>query len=360
VRSTRGNTVRLGVTAAAPLLTSRFLDRDTGNVEHAVRHSLAAVHYAAEGAHSEIPQVVVQMKTDRPSGFTELWETTGPVTAGRYADLQYSHDGEHLFCAGRIDRAPRYADAVRRMYGDAFRLIDDLGYPHAFRIWNFVSDINGVNDDGLEVYRDFCIGRAEAVDRWATDSLMPAATGVGAHGGGIVFYLLATRSIRPVHLENPGQVPAYHYPAEHGPRAPSFARATYLARPDGAPGALYVSGTSSIHGHRTVHRGDLDHQVACALDNIDRLVGRGNLAAHGLAGGYSVADLRHVKVYVRRAEDLERVRTLCRDAFAPQADVRFLHADICRADLLVEIEGVVVPRTPSSDRIPRFPGGGQA
>jgi len=84
--------------------------------------------------------------------------------------------------------------------------------------------------------------------------------------------------------------------------------------------------------------------VACALDNIDRLVGRHNLAAHGVAGGYSVADLRNIKVYVRRREDVERVRALCRDAFAPEADVRFLDVDICRADLLVEIEGVVVPR----------------
>jgi chorismate lyase/3-hydroxybenzoate synthase len=317
------------------------------DVDHTTRHPLAAVRYAAKGADnpalSEVPRLTVQMTTDRQSGFTELWETTGPVTVGRHADLQYSHDGEHLFCTGRIDRASRYADAVRRIYGDAFRLIDDLGYPHAFRIWNFVSDINGVNDDGLEIYRDFCIGRAEAVDRWATDSRMPAATGVGAHGGGIAFCLLAARSGRPVHLENPGQVPAYHYPEEHGPRAPSFARATYLARPDGAPGVLYVSGTASIRGHRTLHRGDLDRQVACALDNIDRVVGRDNLAAHGVAGGYSVADLRNIKVYVRRPEDLERVRAICRDAFAPEADVAFLDVDICRPDLLVEIEGVVVP-----------------
>jgi chorismatase len=165
---------------------------------------------------------------------------------------------------------------------------------------------------------------------------------VGAHAGGIAFALLATRSVRPVHLENPAQVPAYHYPPEHGPRAPSFARATYLARPDGAPGVLYVSGTASIRGHRTLYRGDLDRQVACALDNIDRVVGRDNLAAHGVAGGYSVADLRNIKVYVRRPEDLGRVRALCLDAFAPQADVRFLDVDICRADLLVEIEGLVV------------------
>jgi len=345
VHSTRGNAAGIGVTAAVPVLTSRFLDTGPGGAGHAARRPLAAVHYAAKGAGDPafpaVPQLTVRMTTDRQGGFTELWETTGPVTAGRYADLRYSHDGEHLFCTGRVESASRYADAVRRIYGDAFRLIDDLGYPHVFRIWNFVSDINGVNGDGLEIYRDFCVGRAEAVDRWATDSLMPAATGVGAHGGGIAFCLLAARSVRPVHLENPGQVPAYHYPAEHGPRAPSFARATYLGRPDGAPGVLYLSGTASIRGHRTLYRGDLDRQLACTLDNIDRVVGRDNLAAHGVAGGYSAADLRNIKVYVRRPEDLGRVRAFCRDAFAPEAGVRFLDVGICRPDLLVEIEGVV-------------------
>ncbi|MDY7086956.1 MAG: FkbO/Hyg5 family chorismatase [Actinomycetota bacterium] len=329
----------------ASSLRSRFVDLGTVGVDDGFRRPLAAVHHAAEVAEepagSVVPQLTVPMATGGQPGFTELWETTGPVTAGRYAGLRYSHDGEHLFCAGRIAAAPRYSEAVRQAYGEAFRLMESLGFPYAFRMWNFVSGINDANADGVEVYRDFCIGRAEAVDRWATDGVMPAATGVGAHGGGIAFCLLASRSVRPVHLENPGQVPAYHYPPEHGPRAPSFARATYLAGPDGAPGHLYVSGTASIRGHRTVHEGDLDRQVACALENIDRVVGRDNLAAHGVPGGYSRADLRTVKVYVRHAGDLERVRRLCREAFSPEADIALLTVDICRADLLVEIEGIV-------------------
>ncbi len=328
-------------------MTSRFVDLRRWNVNDGAWRPLAAVHYAAQAADappaSAFPQITVHMAASGGGGFTELWETTGSVTAGRYAGLQYSHDGEHLFCAGRVGPASRYAGAVRRAYGDAFGLAADLGYPYVFRVWNFLSDINGVNGDGLEVYRDFCVGRAEAFDRWPGDAVMPAATGVGARGGGVAFYFLAARSVRPVPVENPDQVPAYHYPAAYGPRAPSFARATYLGRPDGTAGHLYVAGTASIRGHRSVHRDDVDRQVARTLVNISRVVGHENLAAHGVAGGYSVADLRNVKVYVRRPEDLQRVRRLCRDAFAPEADVVFLNVDICRSDLLVEIEGVVMP-----------------
>lgn len=164
-------------------------------------------------------------------------------------------------------------------------------------------------------------------------------------GGGIPFYFLACRAGRVIHLENPRQVPAYSYPRQYGPKSPSFARATYLTRPGwpASAGALYVAGTASILGHETVHAGDVGRQCDVALENIAHLISAANLSRHGIGCGYDLNDLRLIKVYTRHLSDIPLVERKCREAFSPEADIRFLNVDICRRDLLVEIEGVIQP-----------------
>jgi chorismate lyase/3-hydroxybenzoate synthase len=47
-----------------------------------------------------------------------------------------------------------------------------------------------------------------------------------------------------------------------------------------------------------------------------------------------------LKVYVRHAEDFAEVRDIIQEEFGAPSELIVLQADICRADLLVEIEGV--------------------
>ena len=72
---------------------------------------------------------------------------------------------------------------------------------------------------------------------------LPAASSVGSHGDRLDVIFVAGEAA-PRHLENPEQVPAYHYPAEHGPRAPSFARATVAS--DGARKVTFISGMEML------------------------------------------------------------------------------------------------------------------
>jgi chorismate lyase / 3-hydroxybenzoate synthase len=208
-------------------------------------------------------------------------------------------------------------------------------------MWNTVSGINELNDSGESVYTDFCLGRAEAFEYRPTQrDNMSAATGIGSLGGGVFFYLLARRSARPINLENPRQQPAYHYPRQYGPRPPSFARGSYLGR-QGTPGQIYVSGTASVIGHATRHKGDVEQQCETALENIALLIGRENLAAHGIHADRTLADLRAIKVYVKHSEDVSLVRKKCDEVFSEHARVAYLNVDVCRDDLLVEIEGMI-------------------
>lgn len=274
--------------------------------------------------------------------FAEVWYTDRPVRSGSLGNLVYAEDGEYLFCAARVGERGVYRDAVRATYGEAFKLISRLGYATIFRMWNLVGHITRANAEGMENYRDFCIGRAEAFEEWSSRiGRMPAATGIGSLSGGVDFYFLACREGDVQHLENPRQTPAYKYPTQYGPKSPSFARATYL-RPHGRPagGAVYVSGTASIIGDKTAHPAGIAGQCDVTLGNIEELIGRDNLRRHGIDDGYQLKDLDYVKVYVRDAEHLPIVRATCAGAFPGHANIVYLNVDVCRPDLLVEIEGI--------------------
>lgn len=290
------------------------------------------------------PELSIPMSSPGFDSFREVWTTGAEPVTGARGNLAFAHDGEYLFISGALPPLPVYRKTVREVYEAAFALVNELGYPHIFRMWNFVGDIIGPNAEGMEIYQDFVAGRAEAFASYGDGTgHMPAATGIGTRGEGISFTLLACREGHPRHVENQRQTPAYHYPEQYGPKPPSFARATRLHPAGAGPGdgALFVSGTASILGHETVHRGDVGAQTDVVLENIAELISGPNLAAAGLDGGHELKDLRLVKVYVRHEADLPVVRDRCRAAFGPDTEVVYMNVAVCRDDLLVEIEGLV-------------------
>jgi chorismate lyase/3-hydroxybenzoate synthase len=264
-----------------------------GAVTFGARHPLASL---------ELPG----MRQLGPQPLAEVW-----CGEGFYFGTWTSDDED-------VERASRAA------YDEILGTIAGRGFPHLLRAWNHVRDLNqGTGDD--ERYRRFCAGRHDAFDAagW-TNRMLPAASGVGMREGSLSVYYVAGREPGR-HVENPRQVSAYDYPRQYGKRSPSFARATVVED------VVFVSGTSSVVGHETRHAGDVDAQVDETLINIDAV-----LRAAGTPG---LASLQLVRVYLRRAEDYPRVATRIAAAL-PAAKALFVESDICRADLLVEVDGV--------------------
>ena len=137
------------------------------------------------------------------------------------------------------------------------------------------------------------------------------------------------------HFENPKQVPAYEYPPEHGPRPPSFSRATVVL--GAGTQDCYISGTSAVLGHETVSPGDTKGQLACTMDNL-RLISEASGMGTGLGVGRRCR--RHFKVYLRNPEDLPIAsESLAAGGIVTPGDrVSYLCAAICRSALNVEIE----------------------
>jgi chorismate lyase/3-hydroxybenzoate synthase len=128
-------------------------------------------------------------------------------------------------------------------------------------------------------------------------------------------------------VENPRQVSAWHYPRQYGRTPPSFARAMTLPARD----ALAISGTAAIVGHASAHEGDLDAQLGETLTNLEAL-----LATAGMAAGFDTRS--PLKAYVRHSADAPQVRDFLHRRL-PGVPVLLLHGDICRGELLVEIDG---------------------
>ncbi len=235
--------------------------------------------------------------------------------------------------------------AAETVYRDLFAVLEQESRAcgtdlQVLKVWNYMADINGTDEEtGLERYRLFNIGRQDAfvATGHAAFDGAPAACALGTVQGPLTVHLLAGPHA-PRTVENPRQVSAYRYPADYGPRAPTFSRAALADLGDGLE-ALFISGTASIVGHESRHPGDVQAQTEETLNNIEAVLAAAQDHRRAL---HHLGDLE-LTVYLRRPEDLDTVRrTLARRLGDPQAPALaralFLRADVCRAELLVEIE----------------------
>lgn len=254
----------------------------------------------------------------------ELWRVAGPVTTGDDGQVRFAAGADFAF--GLIDldeqRFRGIADAAQAAYRRMLEFQARSSQRHLLRIWNFMDSINDGQGD-LERYRQFCVGRAHGLGDTPSDKL-PAATAVGRRrpSGRVQVCWLASRAAgRPV--ENPRQVRAYRYPREYGASPPAFARAVRLET-----GELMGSGTSSIVGHESLHDGDLTSQVEETLTNLAEL--------HRAGGGGGAPT--GVKVYLRQWTGADGVTQQVREGLPGADGPLLIEADICRRELLVEIE----------------------
>jgi chorismate lyase/3-hydroxybenzoate synthase len=212
-----------------------------------------------------------------------------------------------------------------------------LGYRHWLRAWNVLSSINDGPCD-RERYRRFVVGRHRAFARTpGFEHSLPAATALGARDEpGLTIAFLASR-VPGIQVENPRQVSAFAYPRIYGPASPSFSRAILQHWRDRS--LLYLSGTGSIVGHATVHVGDADGQFEEILRNIEALLEH---AAKEHCGGQSPDSFRPVapKLYVRDAEVWRAIERRWQSSALGGSRPLVLVADLCRRDLLLEVEAV--------------------
>jgi chorismate lyase/3-hydroxybenzoate synthase len=261
----------------------------------------------------------------------EVWRGNGPVQCGVDGILHWASNGDYTFLSLALEEASHggIAPTAQAAYSLLSRWRHTSDTPHFLRLWNYLDAINE-GDGDAERYRQFCAGRATGMDS-ALAAAYPAATAIGIRDGRRILYVYALAARQAgVAVENPRQVNAWRYPRQYGPAAPGFVRGM---RAPTTTAQLFISGTAAIVGHMSRHAEDTDAQLDETLANLRTLL--------NAAGSRTpLGDDSLLKVYLRRANDAQAVSAALRQELGEAVRFVLLGADICRRELLLEIDGV--------------------
>lgn len=196
-----------------------------------------------------------------------------------------------------------------------------MNFGHVARTWFY-------NDRILEWYREFNLVRDVFFrEHGVFDGLVPASTGIGASnpvGAALVADALAVRTPEMTGvfaLPSPLQCPALNYQS-------SFSRAVEIATPDHR--RLLVSGTASIAPDgRTARVGDFRGQVELTLDVVEAILRSRQM---------DWANVTRAIAYVKHGQDAPFYRQVVAARGLPAFPTVVAENDICRDDLLFELE----------------------
>lgn len=246
-----------------------------------------------------------------------------------------------------------YPDDTKKAAEEAFDLMVDLlaeekmSLNDLVRQWNFIGDILKMHKENQN-YQIFNEVRNEYYNHYRNVPGYPAATAIGMKHGGVILDFCALKSdgiVKTTPINNPDQVNAYEYSQEvlkglsgtgkTKKRPPQFERALLLTSVNGS--VLYISGTASIIGQETIGHNDIKAQTIVTLENINKLADKDRISQITGNGKLISYDFVSLRVYVKNQKDFPVVRSICKEHF-PTVPTSFIEADICRDDLLVEIE----------------------
>lgn len=198
----------------------------------------------------------------------------------------------------------------------------DMDFLDVIRTWFY-------NDDILSWYDEFNVVRTQFFnERGVFKKMVPSSTGVGVAnpmGSALVVEALAikpkTDKIKIQVIPSPLQCPAIDYKS-------SFSRATEVALPTHR--ILYISGTASIApGGETVHLDDTKKQVELTMEVVIAIL---------KSRGMDWKNVTKAIAYFKDPKDAPLFAEYCKEFGLPNMPVVLAHCDICRHDLLFEIE----------------------
>lgn len=229
---------------------------------------------------------------------------------------------------------------------------EDLDISDIVRQWNYIERITEYDGD----YQNYqCLNDARTHfylkdKKWKTG--YPAATGIGTMFGGIIidFDAVKTKSEKELFitkLDNKLQVPAHVYSQEvllgtedeklKEKTTPKFERGKTLVYGNSA--ISYVSGTAAIRGEESLETMDIIRQTTVTMENIDFLISLENLKEYGVKANLGKPSYKTLRVYLKNKADLYKVQKYMDEKY-PRIHKCYLKADVCREELLIEIEGI--------------------
>lgn len=206
-----------------------------------------------------------------------------------------------------------FREKVESVYNQLFE--SDSEYPYLINVRNYIPRILDY-EDHMQRYFTFNLVRKHTYFKNGITGNFPTACAVGSTTNDFVVKYIRAKSPAS-YFSNPNQVNAFEYPSKYG--MPLFSRAATHN------GNLLVSGTASIVGSDTVHPNNLKLQTRTTLLNLNKLIIKSSLKDPEL----------EYTTYVKNKRDIDEVSDILREV---GVESTIINVDICRDDLLVEIE----------------------
>jgi enamine deaminase RidA (YjgF/YER057c/UK114 family) len=224
---------------------------------------------------------------------------------------------------------------------------EGMSFNHLVRQWNYIGNILEIKN-GFQNYQIFNEVRSEYYKKYRSIPGYPAATGIGMKLGGVTIdfcAVVADEDVTIMPISNPAQVNAYEYGQQvlAGNSAegklfkqpPQFERSLLLERKINS--TLFISGTASIIGQETIGIEDVEKQTIVTIENINNLTDQKRIGRTITNTDMDWGNFILLRVYVKNRNDFPKVEIICRERF-PEVPALFIGSDICRDNLLVEIE----------------------
>lgn len=269
-------------------------------------------------------------------------EADDRIAFKHYRQIPYvlleNRSGRFLF-AGAF-QGDVFAPGIERQSIDSFLLLEGLlrqeGFPwdSVVRQWNYIERITAF-DGSDQHYQMFNNVRSEFYGKAEWTNGFPAATGIGASIGGVLIDVDAAMFTSPdafaTPIDNKLQVAAHAYServlesVRQKRATPKFERAKSMTFQDRR--LIYISGTAAIRGEESLKGVGLERQLRVTMENIAELI--------------DDARLKALRVYLKNKSDYPEAERLM-NIYALEIPIAYMWADVCRDELLIEIEGIAI------------------
>ena len=331
---------------AARLVKLAIFNKPTNNCEY--KQNLATIDSVVKELFGEQPPLTSYISQKTSHGGVTIEAT---YVADRNATIEYhrnyrlirSNSSTELLTGGivpRFDGGSTFEQSTDIFEGIA-KMLSSNGFKPSdiYRQWNYIPGITILND-GSQNYQEFNDARSifYGSDTWSNG--YPAATGIGTSAGGVVVEISAIKGEECANypIDNPLQIAAHNYSQQvldgkvieqlSERTTPKFERARLLGS------IVYISGTAAIKGECSNYSTDAVEQATETMEIMDRLTSSENIPVENNGSQYDL-----LRVYVKRECDIPAVSEYMQRHY-PAPTKHYLVADVCRPELLIEIEGL--------------------
>lgn len=317
----------------------------------------AAVEKVHENCYKSPHSIIAQSPANGKKVNVEVYHCAGEATP-EFRQLEgfqyctFNYRKNKYVVAGGLRMKKRNAD-LHKQSTESFRLMEailareSMNFSNIFRQWNYIESITG-SVECSQRYQIFNDVRSTFYNKADFKNGYPAATGIGMNTGGIIIDFLASAQDQVWPVKNPEQVDAHKYSGEvlgdnkssgkFIKSSPKFERAKAITMDENI--LLFVSGTAAIKGQKSIAQNNAYQQTLVTVDNLKQLTSIKNIIANDIpVDNLSVVEPISFRIYSKTSADVPKVQAAFESEFGKLRNVQYLIADICRPELLVEIEG---------------------